>query len=236
MSTPAPAGGRTSVLARLRQPVGTPRRPRVVIGSVPQVSLLPKEIREAGSAAVKRRRLVGLVAVVAAASIAAVAAATAMNAGAASRLHDATVRTSELNGQIAKFSDIRDLEKRIALGEAAVAVGGATAIDWRQQIEDIVADMPQGYVVTSIAASGATPFEDYPQGTTPLEPRRAATVTMTIAAPSIGADFSAWLRLLRGIPAYADANATLSTNEDTTTVVLTVHLTGKAIVPADKTE
>ena len=227
---------RTSPLARLGQPVGAPRRPRLAVGLVPQVTLLPAEVLEAGTFAARRRRLVGAVVLAAAAAVVAVVLATGVDGAASARLAQENARTAVLTPQLGKFDDVRDLQRRIALGRAAVKVGGSTMIDWNEQITDIEASMPSSFTVTSVSAAGATPTSVYPQGSTPLEPRRAATVTLTATTSSLGPDYAAWLRLLRSTRAYADATATLATNEGVTTVTLTVHLDAKAIRAADPME
>lgn len=231
MSNRAVTRIRPSVLARRRPVVDGQRAARPGIGGAPQVSLLPDEVRHAGANAQHRRVLVALVVLSAGVAVAAVVAAGGVEADAQARLARASAETQALTAQIAKFSDVRALQQQIALGEAAVKVGSSTIIDWDQQIRDIEAEMPAGYVVSAISAAGATPTELYPQGTTALEPRRAATVLLTVSAPSVGDEYSTWLRRIRSIPAYADATATYTSGgSGTYTVNLTVHLSPKAIV------
>lgn len=230
MSTEDVGTERESVLTRLQRPVGAPRGPKPGIGGVPQVSLLPAEVRLAGSAAHHRRRLV--VAVVVALVIAGggVAAASNVEQGAQGRLDQATAQAAILHTQLAKFDDVRALQQKIARGEAAVKVGGATTIDWDQQIHDIEAGKPAGYTVTAIDASGASPVVDYPQGVTIVEQRRAATVVMTLHTGTVGDEFSEWLRQLRSLAVCADVSGTTSVDTtNVTTVTVTVHLRPKAI-------
>lgn len=231
MSTKPSMPGRLSVLTRLRPPVEAKRTAHMGIGSAPRVSLLPGEIRDAGAITRHRRMLVALVAASAVVATALVVVASGANTDAQQRLAAANTQTLGLTTQIAKFSDVRALQQRIALGNAGVTVGGSTIIDWEQQIRDIEADMPAGYTVTAISAAGATPLTDYPQGTTALEPRRAATIMLTVTTPSIGSEYSVWLRKITGITAYADANATIASSGDAgKTISLTVHLSPKAII------
>lgn len=225
----------TSVLGRLRQPVELRRGSRQTIGGVPQVSLLPSEVRQAGAAATQRRKLIALVAVFAVAGAAAVAVANHSATTAQARLAATTQQAQILSAQVAKFGDVRDLESRIAVGRAGVTVGSSTMIDWNAQIDAIESEMPSGYTVTDISANGATPFAAYPQGLNLLEPTRVATIQLTVTSPTVGDEFSKWYRSLRDIPAYADATAT--TVYDTSTslwsIDLTVHLTPKAVSAGD---
>jgi hypothetical protein len=227
------SGPATGVLGRLRQPVELRRGPRQTIGGVPQVSLLPSEVRQAGVAAVQRRKLIAAVAVVAVIAAGAVAVAHNAEVAAQARLSTATQQATIVNGQLAKFGDVRRLQTQIALGQAAVSVGSSTMIDWNAQIDAIEAAKPAAYTVTEIDANGATPISVFPQGQSVLEPLRAATIEMRLTSSSIGTEFSTWMAELQHIPAYADSTAT--TNYDTGTslwtIDLTVHLTPKAISP-----
>lgn len=207
------------------------------LGGLPQVSLLPGEVRDAGAAVAHRRRLVAVVALGAAVAVAAVGVAGAVASGATQQLAAQTATSAQVSTQIAKFSALRSLEARIALGRSAVKVGGSTLIDWQTQIEAIEASMPSSYAVTQISANGATPLVEYQQSANALEPRRAATVVMVLSAPSIGDEYSIWLRQLRSIPGYADASAPFtSTSGSDYTITLTVHLRGSVISPAAGSE
>lgn len=240
MSTPETMSGKGPVRSRLRPPAlpSLPKRaPRLGVGGVPQVSLLPSEVRDAGAAARHRRRLIAVVGLAAVVAAGGVAVANEAESGAQARLAATTQQSVIINRQLAKFDDVRALERKIALGRSAVKVGGATVIDWDEQIGDIEADKPAGYTVTGIDASGASPLADYAQGTTVLEPRRAATVIMTLSASSVGDEFSVWLRRLRSIPAYGDVSgATATDSAGGVTITITMHLSPAAItgVPESK--
>jgi hypothetical protein len=224
-------GQATTVLSRLRQPVGQKRRPHQLVGGVPQVSLLPGEVREAGAVAAHRRKLVVVVVIAAILAVGSIAAAQGVASGSQARLVAAQARSQTLGSQVAKFNDVRALEQQIMVGKAAVKVGSSTLIDWRAQIDAIEADMPSGYTVTSVSANGATPFASYPQGLTALEPVRVATIAMQVTTSSFDDRFSTWLRLLRSVPTYADvaADTNLDRTTGTYTIDLTMHLNAKAI-------
>ncbi|WP_375389757.1 hypothetical protein [uncultured Amnibacterium sp.] len=232
MSTPETVTSKESARSRARTSAAPKRSARLGVGTVPQVSLLPSEVRDAGAATRHRGRLVAVVVVAAVVAAGAIAAASTVESDAQARLAATTQQSSILTGQLNKFDDVRALEREIALGRSAVKVGGATTIDWDKQIADMEAEKPSGYTVTGIEASGASPLADYAQGTTAVEPRRAATVIMTLSTSSIGDEFSVWLRRLRSIPAYADVSGTTSTDSTgAVTVTVTMHLSPAAITP-----
>lgn len=228
----------TGMLARLRQPIALHAGPKQLVGGTPQVSLLPAEVREAGAVAKHRRMLIAVVVVAAVVAVVAVFAAQNVASAAQMRLDTANRQSAVLVAESGRFNDLRRLEATIALGKAGIAVGSSTLIDWERQIEFIEASMPSGYTVTALSANGATPFAPYAQATDLLEPRRAATVTMTVTSPAMSHQFSVWLRKLRSIPAYADASANtlLDQSSGVTTISLVVHLTAKAISAEPWTE
>jgi hypothetical protein len=225
------SGQSTGVLGRLRQPAELRRAPRHPVGGGARVSLLPAEVRQAGVAAVHRRKLVAVVVSAAVVAVGAVVLAHNADVAAQGRLAAANQRSQALGVQVSKFDDVRALQSRIAVGKAGVAVGSSTMIDWNAQIDAIEAEKPAAYTVTNISANGATPFVAYAQGTNLLEPLRVATIELKLTSPTVGQEFSTWYLALRRIPAYADATATTSydTSSSMWTIDLTVHLTPKAI-------
>jgi Tfp pilus assembly protein PilN len=223
----APAGRRALTLRR---------RPEVIIaGGLPTVSLIPRELRAAARERATRRYLIMGVVTALLVAVAATAGSTVLAGAAQARLDSANAQTQELVGQLAKFRDVQKLQRDIAAGDAAVTVVTSTEIDWQAQIESIEAEMPKGFSVTSLQADSATPVAAYGQGASPLEKPRAATVQMSVTARDISG-LPRWLRMLRSIPAYADATASvLSDGSGTYTVQLIIHLSPKALVAAEKT-
>lgn len=210
------------------------KRPAYLVGGLPTVSLLPRELKAAARGkSLRRMFIVGVAAAVVVAG-GATAGASALAAAAQSRLDSSNAQTQTLIAQLGRFRDVQLLQQDIAVGQAAVKVGSSTEIDWQAQIEAIEADMPSGYTVASIQASSATPILDYEQGTTPLDQPRAASLQMAVTTSDI-TTLPPWLRKLRSIPAYADATSTvISDDESGYTIQLTIHLSPKALESAGK--
>lgn len=210
------------------------KQPVIVVGGPPSVSLLPRELRAAARDRSVRRLLVIGVAAVLVVAAGATAGATALAGAAQARLDDSNARTAALAGQLGKFRDVQVLQQDIAVGNAAVQVASSTEIDWQAQIDAIEAEMPSGYRVTTIQADSATPILDYAQGTTPLDQPRAASLQMSVATADITA-LPPWLRKIRSIPAYADASASVASDDSNGyTIQITVHLSPKALLSAGK--
>lgn len=210
------------------------RRPALLVGGVPTVSLLPRELRAAARGRSIRRAFVFGVVVAVVVAGGATAGASALAGASQARLAAANATTQELVGQLAKFRDVQLIQQDVALGTAAVEVASSTEIDWQGQIDSIEADMPTGWDVTSIQADSASPVVDYAQGASPLDQPRAATMQLSITTTDM-TTIGPWLRKLRSIEAYADASASVI-SDDTTgyTIQLTLHLSPKALESAKK--
>jgi Tfp pilus assembly protein PilN len=210
------------------------KRPDIVVGGLPTVSLLPSELRNAAREKSVRRALVAAVVVALVVVGGATAGAAAVSGAAQSRLDLANAETQTLLGQLGKFRDVQALQQDILLGKAAVKVGSSTEIDWQQQLEAIEADMPGDFTITSVQADGATPTLDYPQGTSPLDRPRAASMTLGVTAPDASL-LPRWLRKLRSLPAYADATASVTSDGASGYIVQVVlHLSPKALISGAK--
>lgn len=220
-SSDVKASGRRGL--ELRKP------PVIVVGGLPSVSLLPGELRDAARGRSIRRALVGAVVVAVLLAGGATAGATVLAGSAQTRLDAAGAESNALVGQLAKFKDVQALQHDVVLGRAAVQVGSSAEIDWQTQLDAIEADMPSNYAVASVVGDSANVIQDYPQGSTPLEMPRAATLTLNVEAPNI-TKLPIWLRKLRSIPAYADATASASASDRTGyEVTVVVHLSPKAL-------
>lgn len=196
--------------------------------AAPQVSLLPRELLQAGHIRALRRRLVAGVVLTAVVTAAAVAGSAAVSMDAASKLALENQRTTDLAQQIQKYQSIQQLQNRLALDKAAVRVGSSTAIDWDPEFDKIWGAMPKGFSLIGVATDSATPIADYTQGETPLDQPRAASITVTTRTRSL-AQLPAWLARVTALPEVADASPTVNTADSGTyTVVLTVHFTTKA--------
>jgi hypothetical protein len=210
------------------------RQPVFVIGGSPRVSLLPRELRAAARDRSVRRMLVIGVAAVLVVAAGATAGATALAGAAQGRLDASNARTGALVAQLGKFRDVQVLQQDIAVGNAAVQVASSTEIDWQAQIDAIEAEMPSGYRVTTIQADSATPILDYAQGTTPLDQPRAASLQMSVETTDI-TPLPPWLRKIRSVPAYADASASVTSDDSSGyTIQITIHLSPKALESAGK--
>ena len=225
---------KTDPAATRRRSLTLRKQPEFAVGGLPTVSLIPRELRTAARERSIRRYLIIGVATALVVAAAATAGATTLAGAAQQRLDSANQQTQMLTSQLGKFRDVQLLQRDLATGNAAEKVATSTEIDWQTQIAAIKADMPAGFTVTSIQADSATIVADYGQGSSPLDRPRAATVQMSVVASDITL-LPRWLRLLRSMPSYADATASVLSDGGTKyTVQIVLHLSPKALVAAGK--
>lgn len=198
----------------------------LVVGAVPSVDLLPTEVHvdRRQRAVVRRAWLAVLVLAIAAAT--AVVLVSMLAAQADAQLEQARQETGTLLLQQQQFRDVRTIEKQSELLRAAQAVGGSTEVEWQPTLQRIQDLLPSGVTITGVQVDSATPLEAYPQGTSPLQGQRIATLTIDAASTTLPS-VPAWLDSLKGIPAFVDANAnsvTLDAATNVYTVDMTIHL------------
>lgn len=211
-------------------PAAPAGRQRPVVGTYAQVSLLPRELRLGDRRRVVRRRLIAGVVVTAVVVAGGVAASAALAVGATGNLASQTVQQAELAQQLQRYGSVQQLDGALALDMAAIRVGSSTAIDWDPEIDRVKRQIPGGFSISAISTDSATPIADYPQGSTPLDTPRAASVTITAKAHSI-ASLPSWISAVTALPEVADASPSVSSGDGGVyTVVLTVHLTTKAYI------
>lgn len=210
------------------------KRPEVFVGGLPTVSLLPRELKSAARSRTIQRALIAGVVVAVVVAGGATAGAAALAGAAQARLDASNATTQQLVKQLAKFRDVQTLQQQIADGKAAVQVGSSTEIDWQAHIDAIEALMPSEWTVTSIMADSVSPVTAYQQGSSPLERPRAATMQMAITTNDIS-EVGPWLRKVRDVAAYADATASVMSDQNAGYAVqLTLHLSPKSLISAGK--
>jgi Tfp pilus assembly protein PilN len=190
----------------------------------PRANLLPPEINENLRRKATRR---GLRFVVVAAVVVAVAgvggswfyAQTAQQSMAAEQQ-----RTVQLAKEKADYADVSETTQGIALGKAAVKVGGSTDIDWSDYLAKLQGTLPAGVTLTSVSVVSAnitTPFE---QSTLPLEGQRIATLSFTAKSSTLPS-IPDWIDGLSGLPGFADASPnSVTQTEDGYTAGVTMHI------------
>ncbi|MGJ4844652.1 MULTISPECIES: hypothetical protein [unclassified Leifsonia] len=211
---------------RASAPKSAGRAESIDIGSEPRVDLLPPEVRAERKNRSTRRGFGWGVLAVLLAVVLAIGGAFVYNVAAQARFLGAQLATADLLTQQQKFTGVRDVQKEVALAQAAQRVGASTEIDWKALLDQVGAVQPAGVALDTVAADSASPLAIYQQSPDPLQLARIGTVTTVSSSPTIP-DVTAWVRELEKIPGVADVVPSIGSLDTTTgqyKVTITLHV------------
>lgn len=201
----------TSVLDRR-----SPRRDSstALPATMPQVDLMPTEVRAARAfGRAKRSLLIGLAGVLLVVGCG-IGAATLHASSAQDDLAKAQADTAALVAQQAQYAEVPVVLDRLDKLTAARKLGMSTEIRWQPYIYAIFAVMPQGIQLGSIDTVGATPMVTPAVPADPLQSLSIGTITFTGRSKTVP-DTSSWIDALNSIPGFQDAwVSVVETKED----------------------
>lgn len=203
----------------------------LVLGGVPQVDLLPAEVRAASAVRVVQKRLaVGLVGV-AAVVVLAIGASSVFALASGARLVEEQAATDSLLAEQRRFIEVRRVQQALVAVVDAERVGSWTEVQWRDYLKAVQASLPPGVAIVSTTVVAASPIEEFSQATAPLQNPRIATLTFTAESSTLP-DVPKWLEGLAALPGYAGANpdsVTLKEDTNVYTVGITMQVNASAL-------
>lgn len=172
--------------------------PRASAPTLPQINLLPSEIREARGVRALRVYLLGALAVV----VAIIGAAYVVTMGQASSAQDDLVaeqtRTTTLLTEKATYAEVPVVLDQLQRATEGLALASSTEILWKDYLDAIVAVTPEGTIISNVAVEAAGPIDEGPTALDPLQD--VAPARVTISAFSVTRPDSAlWMQSLEGI-------------------------------------
>lgn len=181
------------------------RNPVLQVGAVPRANLLPPSILAFRRDRRNVRML--LMALVLAVVIALLATGVAGLAAAAtaSQLQAEQARTLTLLAQQSEYSEAGEASATLAATGQALAVAGATDVDWSEYIAEIEKGLPDGMALTGVQLKATTPISVVDQPVAPLQGARVATLTLTASSADLP-ELELWLNSLADLPGYVDSN------------------------------
>lgn len=188
---------------RSARPAPSTKKEELAVGAEPRVDLLPPEVRVERRNQRTRRGFTGGVLAVLVAVILAIVGAFSMDVMAQARLAGARLQTQSLLGQQLKYSGVRDVQKQVALAQAAQQTGASTEISWKPFLDRIGAAQPAGVALKSVSVDSASPLAIYQQSQDPLQGPRVGTVTVVASSASLP-DLPAWASALQTIDGVVD--------------------------------
>ncbi|GIG20375.1 hypothetical protein Cch01nite_10990 [Cellulomonas chitinilytica] len=176
-------------------------------GTLPQVNLLPPEVRVArGLRATKRWLAIGIVVVVAFAAggygIALVDAASAE-----SELVQAQDDTARLQAEQSKYAEVPQVLSALSNAQLARALGMGQDVQWKSYVDAMTAVLPEHVNVDTLLVALTPASSSAPAATTPLQTPSVGQITFTARALAVP-DTAAWIDALNSVPGFAGTTIT----------------------------
>ena len=173
-------------------------------GTLPQVNLLPPEVRAArGLRATKRWLVISLV-ITFAVCVGAYGLALVSGATAAAELATAQDETARLQAEQSKYAEVPQVLGALSQTQDARRVGMSTDVAWRSYVDAIQAVLPADVSLETYAVTVATPMAAPGLPTDPLQSPSIGQIQFTGRSSTVP-DSAAWLDALNSIPGFADA-------------------------------
>lgn len=206
--------------------------PTLIGMSLPQVNLLPPEVRAKRGLKVLKRwlgvsLLVTLVLCVLAYGVSLMSAAAAQ-----SDLVTAQDETARLQKEQQKYAEVPQVLNALASAKAARTLGMSTEVQWKSYLDAMTAVLPAGVSLESITVTGATPMTAAAAPTSVLEAASVGQIQFNGRIDTLP-NTAAWIDALNAVPGFSDAwvSASAITETDKTvyyTVTSTVQVTNAA--------
>lgn len=166
---------------------------------LPQVNLLPPEVRAArGLTATKRVLALILVGVVILAG-AGYGVALMSVSGANDELATAQDVTAQLQKETAKYAEVPVVVNGLTRATDARTLGMSTEVGWKAYVDAISAVLPPNVGIQTLGITQATPSVAAPAPASVLLTQGLATITFTATATTLP-DASAWVAALDSVP------------------------------------
>jgi len=201
----------------------------LVLAGEPRINLLPPEVAEQAATRALRKKLIVATAGVLVVVMAGIGGAMWHATMSQLRLASAQAETADLLSEQSKYVKVREVQAQVDTALAARAVGGWTEVDWKAYLQALRAVLPADVAIDAVSIDSTSPFTLYAQPTAPLQAARVATLSVTIASPSLPA-VPQWLEGLQTLTGFADAvPGTITAKDDGSyTVVVTMHINAAA--------
>ena len=198
-------------------------------GTLPQVNLLPPEVRAARGLRVTKRWLLISLVVTIGLCVGAFGMALISGATAAGELAEAQDETLRLENEAAKYAEVPQVLNALEQARSARSIGMSTEVQWRPYLDALTNVLPANVRIENISATGATPMVAPAPPTDPLQKPSVGQLAITAHSVTVP-DTAAWVDSLNSIPGFGDAwvsSATVTEDDSGTyyTVSATVQLT-----------
>lgn len=185
---------------------GSRGKPRgtLIINGLPQVNLLPPEVKAArGLKVVKRLLALGLVLVVGLIALA-YAGALIARSDAETALAEAQAETARLRAEEQRYAEVPLVLGALDNTLAARELGMSTEVLWKEHLDAVTAVLPENVSIETLTLTGATPMALPAPPASPLYAESVAELTFSGRTATVP-DTAAWIDALNSIPGFSDA-------------------------------
>lgn len=187
------------------KPKGKPAGTSVLTGGLPQVNLLPPEVRAARGLQQTKRYLVMALVATLVVCVAVVGWSKIEKASADSSFQSAQDDTVRLQGEQKKYAEVPQVLGALSNTQTARGIGMSTDVDWQAYVGAITAVLPKDVSIETLTVSGATPMEAAKGAADdPLQPQSVGQITFTGRTETVP-DTAAWIKALDSVPGFAGA-------------------------------
>ena len=183
------------------------KTPGLGVTTLPQVNLLPPEVRAARGLVHTKRWLAIALGVVVILIGLFYAFALLARTSAENELVQEQEATSRLQAESAKYAEVPKVLNNLDRTERARTQGTSTEIMWKTYLDAITAVLPANVSIDAFAVSQATPWTQAQPNQDPLSPASVGTITFSARTTTLP-DNAAWLDALGSVPNFANATFT----------------------------
>lgn len=207
----------TSLIERSKlTPAKRPKGATASLGApeLPQVDLLPPEIRAGrGLAVVKRWLVIGLLATLVLAALV-YGWAFLQRQSAEDHLAEAQDTATRQIKEKATYSEVTDVIKGISDTRTAIAFGSMTTVRWSPYLDAIAAVLPQDVVIETFTIAQGSPTSPFVDAADPLNTQLGiGSIRFTSRSATLPVA-SEWLDALESIPGFVDPSLQSSLMEE----------------------
>lgn len=200
--------------------------------TLPQVNLLPPEVRAARGLRVVQRWLAVALVVTLLLCVGAFGLSMLTAGMAASDLEAAQARTVELQTETGKYAEVPQVLDALAASTAGRQLGMSTEVRWKSYLDAVTAVLPENVSIESMTMTGATPLSPAVAPADILQPVSAGQLEISGRTATLP-DTAAWIDSLNSVPGFVDARVSSAavSGEDGTvyyTVAASVQYTALA--------
>ncbi|ADG74728.1 Fimbrial assembly family protein [Cellulomonas flavigena DSM 20109] len=177
----------------------------VIPGTLPQVNLLPPEVRAARNLRTTKRWLLVSLGLTVVACAVAFGLSLLASATAATELAEAQDETARLQAEQLQYAEVPLVLGMLQQTEAARELGMSTEIPWKAYVDAFGSVLPPGVSVESLTVTQATPMAVGPAAPDVLREAGIGQIRFEGRAVTLP-DVAAWIEALDSVPGFTDAS------------------------------